>query len=415
MSRPPRANATAAPEALRPLLAEPAIAAVAALRPGFEALVVGGAVRDRLLGRSPSDFDAVVAGDGEDAADALAASLGVHWFRLGGERFAAYRFEAEHFRIDLFDRSPMSMEDDLLRRDFTVNSMALDLGNWRLIDPFSGREDLERRLVRATSDRSFEEDPLRVLRLVRFASRLDGFTVDAHTLELAQATVPLLPRSAAERIREELGLALERPAAAFRLLERLELYPSFWSGTSAREGLDEGIEERLERLELIARRLQESDFAVDRPLATQAVLFARLEGEALEEFRAHGYLSNRDARRIARLLQWTELPAADADRRWLLHSLGALWPTATAFLGSARAALGTHPELTLVELARAEGELIFAPPPLLDGHEIAEILGLEPGPRLGELVAGLRRAQIERRVVDREAATGWLRDQPASS
>src|SRR5947199_7221350 len=86
--------------------------------------LVGGALRDRLLGLSSQDFDAVVSGHGREIAEAMAAALPARFVPLGGKEFAAYRLVAEGFVLDLWDRAEMSLEEDLGRRDFTVNSFA---------------------------------------------------------------------------------------------------------------------------------------------------------------------------------------------------------------------------------------------------------------------------------------------------
>ncbi len=415
-------------ERLRPLLEEPLVAALGRLPARFadrsadlEVSLVGGVLRDRLLGRGARDVDAVVAVDGAAAVRELSLALGVRAIRIGGDRFAAYRLEVDGQRLDLWDRAPMSIEEDLRRRDFTVNSMALRLRDFRLIDPFDGLADLERRRLRATSDRSLADDPLRVLRLARFTVELAGFAVEPRTLGLARDSAAALERVAPERIREELRVLLAAPDAAtgLAMLAELGVYPALWTGGPGAVAADAAVRRRLETLERRTADLAAAlgPGAVDRFVASQAVLFAELPApsDRLRDFHRRRLISNREARQVEALLGRAELPADDPGRRWFLHRAGDLWPSLAAYLGSslsddAWSAAGA----ALVELARLEGAAIFAPRPLLDGHEIAEILGLAPGPRLGELAAGLRRAQIEGRVASREAAVDWLERAAAS-
>jgi tRNA nucleotidyltransferase (CCA-adding enzyme) len=189
--------------------------------------LVGGAVRDLLLGRPGADVDLVVEGD----AAALAA-------RLGGEgteheRFGTVKVELEGHEVDvatartetyshpgaLPDVIPAArVEADLGRRDFTINAMAIPLqGEPRLIDPHSGREDLDQRLLRVLHPRSFEDDPTRAIRAARYASRL-GFALEPETEALLRGAD--LGAISADRRRAELRrLAGEATATAgFQLL-----------------------------------------------------------------------------------------------------------------------------------------------------------------------------------------------------
>ncbi len=415
MTGPSRATPAAAAELLDPLFALPATVALAALPAECRTLLVGGALRDQLLGRPPRDFDAVVAGGGPAAARALGERFGARVIELGGDRFAAYRVVTPDFHIDLWDRGETSLEDDLRRRDFTVNSLALQLADRRLLDLHGGLEDLRHRSLRATSERSFSEDPLRVLRLARFSVELAGFRAEPATLELARAAAPELGRVAAERVREELEALVSAPGSAvgIDLLFDLALYPALWRGEPAPAPPRPELVDRLERLERRAAELEteRGEPAVDRAAAVQAILFGALpqSAERLRDAHRKRLLSSRRARAIEALLGRRRLPATEPERRWLLHRSGELWTTVVAYLGSAvddgdwRAALGP-----LLRLTATEAEAIFTPPPLLDGHQIAELLDIGPGPRLGELAGGLRRAQIEGRVTTREEAIAWL-------
>jgi tRNA nucleotidyltransferase (CCA-adding enzyme) len=154
--------------------------------------LVGGAVRDLLLGRGRADVDLTVEGD----ATALAAELG--------------GANSEHDRFG-------TVEEDLGRRDFTINAMAIPLqGEARLIDPRGGQRDLEQGLLRALHDRSFVDDPTRAIRAARYASRFD-FRLEPHTEELLRATD--LTTVSADRRRTE----LERLAAEANACDGFEL------------------------------------------------------------------------------------------------------------------------------------------------------------------------------------------------
>jgi putative nucleotidyltransferase with HDIG domain len=124
------------------------------------------------------------------------------------------------FEVD-FDPS-LPVEDDLIRRDFTINAMARDLRNGSLIDPYGGQADLERRLIRMVSPESFKEDPLRMLRAVQFAARFE-FTIEPDTYRALVDNVALIDSVSPERIAEELNKLLQRaahPSIGLRLMQK---------------------------------------------------------------------------------------------------------------------------------------------------------------------------------------------------
>ena len=189
------------------------------------AWVVGGTVRDELLGRPVTDVDVAVAGDPEAAARALARQLRGPVFRLS-ERFGAWR--ALDRRAGLtYDVSALqgdTIEADLARRDFSVNAMARPVAGGDLIDPEGWRRDLEAGVLRVLSPAAYEADPLRTLRLARLAAEL-GFAPDAATEELTRAAVGRLGEASAERIFGELRKLVVAPGAlaGVELADRLGL------------------------------------------------------------------------------------------------------------------------------------------------------------------------------------------------
>ncbi len=167
---------------------------------GEEAWIVGGAVRDELLGRPIVDLD-VACAEPERAARAFAKRVGGAPFPLS-ERHGAWRVVHDERTVD-FTPLPGAIEDDLATRDFTINAIALPLAGGEPADPFEGRSDLEERIVRAVSARVFENDPLRLLRAVRFEDEL-GFRLEPRTERLVGEQAALVTRAAGERILGEL-------------------------------------------------------------------------------------------------------------------------------------------------------------------------------------------------------------------
>ncbi len=183
------------------------------------AWLVGGAVRDRLLGRPTDDYDIAVAGDARRVARALARALDAHPFALS-ETFGVWRVVArDHsWQVDLLPVASGSIEADLAQRDFTVNAIAEPVGGGAYVDPFGGLADVRARTLRMVSPRAFVDDPLRTLRLARLACEL-GFEAEEGTAAAAAAIAPQLARVAPERVFAE----LKRIVIADRALDGLAL------------------------------------------------------------------------------------------------------------------------------------------------------------------------------------------------
>jgi putative nucleotidyltransferase with HDIG domain len=180
---------------------------------GQEAWIVGGAVRDRLLGRSTEDLDVSLPEDPKRAARALARETGGASFRLSGA-FGAWRVVGpDHaWHVDLVCLRDGEIHADLAARDFTINAMAEPLQGGELLDPHGGRADLEGRRLRMVGPRSLADDPLRTLRAVRLATEL-GLELDAATRAAIREHAGGIDRVAPERVFGELKQIVTAPAA----------------------------------------------------------------------------------------------------------------------------------------------------------------------------------------------------------
>jgi poly(A) polymerase len=188
------------------------------------AWLVGGAVRDALLGHDTLDFDLALDGDARAVARELGRAAGGHAFLLS-EEFGAWRVRGrdQDWQVDLTPLTGETLELDLRRRDLTINAIARELGpggfdDGELIDPCGGIPDLEAGRLRLVSPEAFSSDPLRVLRLARIGAEL-GFEADSETLSAASAAAPALSGVAAERVFTELRLILvsDRAVAGLEL------------------------------------------------------------------------------------------------------------------------------------------------------------------------------------------------------
>jgi tRNA nucleotidyltransferase/poly(A) polymerase len=196
-----------------------ALAAEARQLIGSDGWVVGGAVRDHLLRRPIEDWDVVVAGDPGAAAREHARRVGGAPFPLS-ERHGAWRVTGER-SVD-FTALHGSLDEDLARRDFTANAVAVALADGAVSDPHAGIADVEARTLRAVGDTVFRDDPLRLLRLPRLAAELE-FGVSESTAALATRDAALAPQAAGERQLAELHRLLQArdPVGALTLCDQL--------------------------------------------------------------------------------------------------------------------------------------------------------------------------------------------------
>jgi tRNA nucleotidyltransferase/poly(A) polymerase len=314
---------------------------------GEDAWIVGGAVRDRLLLRPVLDVD-VACADPRDAAYRFASRFGGAAFQLS-ERHGAWRVVVEG-AVETVDFTPLAdgIDADLASRDFTFNAIAEHVATGDPYDPHDGRADLGAGVVRAVSESVFVDDPLRLLRAVRFEDEL-GFRLDDRTEELLRASALLVTEAAGERILAE----LERLSpAGYRRLDEVGLLAP----------LGGRLDDRLDAFD-------DSDF---RLVVVFAENLARLP------------ISN-ELRRYAAALRRARRPE-DPSPRAIHRFRRATEPWAI----DALAFVGALELVAVVETARSADPT----EPLVRGDE----LGLEPGPAIGRILG----------VIDEERAAGTI-------
>jgi hypothetical protein len=306
---------------------------------GVEAYVVGGAVRDELLGRPVVDVD-VATPDPEVAARIYASLSKGALFPLS-ERHGAWRVAFPDGTTVDFTPLRGTIEDDLGTRDFTINAIAVPVAGGEPIDPLEGLPDLEAARLRAVRDTVFLDDPLRLLRAVRLENEL-GFALDEHTEGLVRGQAERVAEPAGERI---LGEVERLGPEGFRRADELGL---------------------LEPLGGSVARLDEVDLA-----DTPGFLLVTVFGENLKKLP----ISN-ELRRFANTLLGAARPADDSLRE--IHRFRRM---TEPWAVSALAFLGATDLYDAVLAARAAEPTT----PLLRGDDVLA-LGVEPGPRVGELL-----------------------------
>jgi tRNA nucleotidyltransferase (CCA-adding enzyme) len=415
-----------------------------------EVYLVGGTIRDWLLGRESHDVDFAVAKHSLSLARRLADHLGGYFVPLDRKRGIARVVcgeGRESIYLDLTLLQGQSLHQDLSHRDFTVNAIALRLGEERprLIDLHYGQKDAQRRLIRAVTPHIFTDDPLRLLRAVRLAAELE-FAIEPQTEALLRQHVSLIGLSAAERIRYELVRVLHSPQAR-RWVHFLVDTGLLGSVLPRLEPYLDAAESAFDRMHQLTTALRDGQLG---PLGLQALAPF---GEDLVAHLAQptkGEHSREDLLRIAALL--SPLPADDAEcallrLRFSAHEVRfgsgivAHHPRALQLQGvdiSRRATYRFFHEsgdaglealllaLALLGEGRRSGHLaegaarmldayfhsyedVVAPPPLLDGHTVMSELGLEPGPRVGQILAALREAQAAGEIRTRAEAVRFVR------
>jgi tRNA nucleotidyltransferase (CCA-adding enzyme) len=378
--------------------------------------LVGGSVRDILLGRPSFDVDLAVEGDAIEFAHALASELGGRC-RPHGQFGTAVVLCGLGSHVDVVTArretyaAPAALptveragiRDDLFRRDFTINAMAVSLtaaDHGELVDPFQGRSDLESGTIRVLHGLSFVDDPTRIFRAVRYESRF-GFRMDEQTEALARASIEggYVGRLSGARLREELIDLLEEEEAPQSIVRLGELgidkavHPRFAADDAAAELFSRLRElDRRYELDVPDWRLGLAALARDLPVEEAGAFLDRLR------------LRKRDARHIA---------AAIADGPRLVEQLRDGGLPASEIVALAEP---DHPDAPLLALALAELEPLHEYFDRLrdvrleiGGADLAG-LGLGESPRVGEILAELRRRKLNGELDGRESELAAARE-----
>ena len=384
-------------------------AAVESARRGVRLYLVGGAVRDALLGRPVVDLDVTAVSGGPRFGFALADSLGgqvlassqfgTHEVRANGVAFDLVMARAESYAHPgaLPTVRPGSISEDLARRDFSINAMAVELRNnaWgEMLDPCGGVSDLQAGLIRTLHDASFRDDATRIVRATRYAGRY-GFQLEEDTARVLARDLRHLDTISGDRLRHELEKVFDEPSAA-RVLRLLRdagalraIHPSLNPDDTTLALIDEaaggGPDTRPVLLSLLVsslpaeaaptlvRRLNlGTDWTrVVRDTIALRDVMGRLRRSGLRPSEADGLLSAYDEH----ALRGCALAAGDQAAAWVRHYLD---------------------ELRHVR-------------PLLDGNDLLA-LGVKRGPRMGELLRALRRARLDDELGTREDEVVYVRE-----
>lgn len=404
---------------------------------------VGGTVRDRLLAGRPMsvDRDFLVTGIGYDELSHILRQFGQ--VNLVGRSFGVIKYteyrdgEPVTFDISLprtehstgvghkdfevrYDPA-LSIEDDLVRRDFTINAMAIALGTDEIIDPLDGQADLQKRLIRMVYPQSFNDDPLRMIRAMGFAARFE-FDIEEETFAAIKANARLIQTVSAERIAEELRKLLERsekPSQGFRLMEKsgllAEILPELQDCVNVEQPggyhAYDVFEHTLRTVDACPKELRVRLAAlfhdINKPQTKRGVVREGMPGVTFYGHETHGATT---AKKIMRRLRFSNelikqvstlvdrhmftTDVTDKGMRRLLRRVGI--PLIFDLLDLRRADViaqgmgGTTEDVDEFE-ARIRAELNQKPPLSLsdlaiDGGDVMRIVGVGPGREIGQVL-----------------------------
>jgi tRNA nucleotidyltransferase (CCA-adding enzyme) len=362
--------------------------------------LVGGVVRDLLLGYPNFDLDLVVEGDAVKLAQQVAETSQAKL--LAHHRFGTAKLRYDNFTLDLATArketyakpgalpvvTPGTLNDDLVRRDFSINAMAISLAfndYGELIDPYQGKNDLERRLIRILHPASFSDDATRILRAVRYEQRL-CFELETQTAQLLKRDIPMLDTISSDRIRHELELIFKEKQPEFVINRLGEL--GVLQGISPFLKGDGWIVEKFDK----ARRLK-------KPTQLLSLYFCLLiysfNERELEQFLARlnipAKLSRaiRDTLRLKRRLPLLDKsPLKPSEIYYLLREYEPVAIQANS-IASDSSIEYRHLQLYLTKLRYVRTSL--------DGEELKK-LGISAGPEMGKVLQILHNAKLDGEV-----------------
>jgi tRNA nucleotidyltransferase/poly(A) polymerase len=400
--------------------------------------IVGGAVRDFLYGRPPKEFDFMITlPDGgvrfanhlthlyrvhrEGTNPVIFKRFGTAAFRIKGTEFEAVMSRKEIYHP--FDRKPDvaygTLEEDLSRRDFTINAIAFDLSNLAFLDPFNGYDDMQKGIIRTTSEATsiFQEDPLRILRAFRFESQL-GFTIVPETLAAAREMIDGLSWLACERIQAELEkmMSSDRPALALQRLVESGAIPHVFSQLAQRGDQIADWSEEVRLLKVLKPDLAARIAAILHTLKEDDVRDAlkslRFDKKTIE---AAVFLSQDLPQLIS---AWQQKFPADNELCRMRLTLGDGYYRTENYLdaltrGSSqkRRAVFTHVHKAMERLFPPNEDI---PEFTLSGMHIIAHFHFPPGPRIGRMLRTAKEIWLDQPHLDNEELLTALETQLSS-
>ncbi|ACK42795.1 MULTISPECIES: CCA tRNA nucleotidyltransferase [Dictyoglomus] len=432
--------------------------------------IVGGFIRDYLLGKNPRDIDFLIHPFNVDFID--------HIVKILNGRLVILDEERKYFRIVIknkektfvLDFTPIYQQNllfEIIRRDFTINSIVLNLKNFKIFDPLRGLEDLERNVIKLSSPNSLREDPLRILRVFRFGA--SGFKIDKNVLENIEKNSQNLSKIKPERIHEEIYKILKNPFTShfWKEMEEYgvlkEIFPELskikyipWSKPHHENPLDHSIttlyvledlfynmdflfpsikkdlenyfsknlfseftkKETLKLTSLLHDIGKSKTYSIDEENLVHYYGHSKVGAEMIKEIAERLKLSNKELTFIQKLIR-NHMYLIDLIKNPEIKTIHKLISRVNEdvpslvflFISDQIAIKGNFENKDYFEKLLEEFfKLKNIPKPLLSGHEIMQLFNLNPSPIVGTLKEKLIEAQIEERVKTKEEAIKFLRE-----
>jgi poly(A) polymerase len=427
--------------------------------------LVGGYLRDLLFGTQGRDYDLALPKDASSSIKIIEEALGLHFFKVGKEEMntITYRIINEGLSVDIAFLQGETIEEDLNRRDFTINAMAFSLRDETFHSVEGSLEDMGKKLIRTVSDHSIDLDPLRMLRAIRYLCTLEGFIMDEDLIREISSKKEQIRKISGERIKTELDQILlsSRPFVGMKSLYESTLLLTLFPELGGLESLGQGeyhhlnvlphillmIEKIYWALEWVACRGTKISLTEEDWLALHyAALFhdigkqdtysedekgrvhfyfhesyscQRAEG-IMERLRFSNHLRNRILHLVQHHMRIHNLPGGTKEGalKRLVNQMGEETPLLVlhtlADKEASRGILSVEIDevveghcLRILEWFREKD--IVHPPPLINGHDVMA-LGYSSGPQVGQILDFIRQMQVEGEIRDREEALGVLKE-----
>ena len=421
--------------------------------------LVGGYIRDLLLGIRRKDYDLALAEEAASFIPKIEEALRFRFFRIGKEESGTvtYRISQESLSVDLTLFQGRTINPDLQRRDFTINAIAFSLMDRKFHWLEGALEDIEKRVIRSASARSIDEDPVRMLRAIRYSSTLNGFKIDPFLKQEVLGKKELIRHIPGERVKMELDQILlsPRPGDGLKLLHEVNLLFTLFPELKGLESLGPNEYHHLNILSHVFLMIEKCHWALewciqhgrsisltleDRLVLSYAALFhdlgkqdtysqdekgrihfyhhetvsAKAAGVIMERLRFSNALKDQVLRIIwnhMRILNLSEETKETALKR-LVHHIGDPTPllvlhtladkeASRGILSFSRDEVIENHCLRILELFQHPN--IVHPPPLISGRDVMR-LGHPPGPKVGEILQAIRNKQVVGEINTREEA-----------
>ncbi|MBE9221340.1 CCA tRNA nucleotidyltransferase [Cyanobacterium stanieri LEGE 03274] len=380
-----------------------------------DAFLVGGVVRDTLLHRRRDyiDLDFVLPKNAVKTAKFIANKYGAGFVVLDAQREIA-RVVFPSITVDFARQEGDSLIDDLYRRDFCLNAIALNLYTKEIVDPLEGQKDIEKGIIRMVSEKNLTDDPLRILRAYRQACQL-GFKIASETRQTLQQLAPLLQQVAAERVKTELDYLLQSHHGCYWLQQAYEdNILSYWLENISPESII-----NLSKIDQTLTNLQQK-YSLFKQLSPDFIALAKLSclvidnSTLAQEELIHLKCSKNEIKAITTIIKYLPCLLDFNSKTTLREQYFFFLNVGNIFPLIAIRAISCNPNnklliYQLIDNFFDQNNPIAHPKSLITGHDLVKEINLKPSPLIKELLTEIQVAYIENKISDKQEALNFAR------